>query len=103
MADKFVMLTENGTLYEYRQKGTQILRTSQWGRVVRLKEGATMEALVITKRAEGKRVIEGKGFPTMATLERYASNGISPTPDGCRVEPDGECSHGWPAWTKFTC
>lgn len=36
--------------------------------------------------------------PSIRALEKYSDNGICPTPDGCRVEPDGTCEHGLPSW-----
>lgn len=29
--------------------------------------------------------------------ERAVYDGVCPAADGCRVEPDGECEHGWPS------
>ncbi len=36
----------------------------------------------------------------MAALRDEASDGVvsTPCPDGCQVEPDGECPHGHPSW-----
>ena len=36
--------------------------------------------------------------PSIKTLERWINDGVCKTIDGCRVEPDGECSHGYPSW-----
>jgi hypothetical protein len=36
--------------------------------------------------------------PSVASLERYSDDGICPAVDGCRVEPDGTCQHGYPSW-----
>ncbi len=36
--------------------------------------------------------------PSMTRLERYAYDSVCPAIDGCRVEPDGECPHGYPSW-----
>jgi hypothetical protein len=36
--------------------------------------------------------------PSMATLEKWVSNGIAKATDGCKVEPDGECPHGCKSW-----
>ncbi len=36
--------------------------------------------------------------PSVATMERWMDNGIAPTPDGCEVEPDGTCEHGFRSW-----
>ena len=36
--------------------------------------------------------------PSVATLERWSNDCRCKTIDGCFVEPDGECSHGYPSW-----
>lgn len=36
--------------------------------------------------------------PTVKTMERWMDDGVAKAVDGCRVEPDGECSHGYPSW-----
>lgn len=42
--------------------------------------------------------------PTLKTLESWNSQGFCKTIDGCKVEPDGECSHGFPTWLSiFGC
>ena len=41
--------------------------------------------------------------PNMATMNRWVSDCISKTPDGCIVEPDGMCEHGYPSWLRVLC
>lgn len=36
--------------------------------------------------------------PSMKTLTKQMFDGICKTPDGCNVEPDGTCQHGYPSW-----
>lgn len=36
--------------------------------------------------------------PSLATLIRWERNGTCKTPDGCVVEPDGQCEHGLDSW-----
>ena len=36
--------------------------------------------------------------PTIKQLEEWESEGGCETPDGCWVEPDGECEHGEKSW-----
>jgi hypothetical protein len=36
--------------------------------------------------------------PSIKTLEKWSFDGICKTPDGCRVEPDGICPHGYQSW-----
>ena len=37
-------------------------------------------------------------LPTMATVENWSDTGIARAMDGCHVEPDGNCPHGYPSW-----
>lgn len=50
---------------------------------------------------KGKRVKVVK-IPTLRTLEKYSFDGIAKTPDGCKVEPDGICPHGFHSWLVYT-
>jgi hypothetical protein len=53
----------------------------------------------LTEREAKKWAIaHGKKVPSIATLERWEFNGTCKTPDGCTVEPDGHCPHGFPSW-----
>ncbi len=36
--------------------------------------------------------------PTIATVEKWSNDGIAKAVDGCRVEPDGTCPHGYQSW-----
>ena len=36
--------------------------------------------------------------PSVATMERWMSDGVARATDGCRVEPDGSCPHGCESW-----
>lgn len=36
--------------------------------------------------------------PDMDELESMVINSVCDATDGCRVEPDGICSHGHPSW-----
>ena len=36
--------------------------------------------------------------PSIKTLEKWTYEGYCKTPDGCIVEPDGSCSHGFDSW-----
>ena len=36
--------------------------------------------------------------PSISTLERWSSDCGCAAIDGCWVEPDGECDHGYPSW-----
>lgn len=36
--------------------------------------------------------------PSMKALEHMAFDGVARATDGCQVEPDGTCPHGYPSW-----
>ncbi len=36
--------------------------------------------------------------PSIKTMEKWMNDGIARATDGCRVEPDGICSHGKKSW-----
>ena len=38
------------------------------------------------------------GIPCTSELEEMMFDGVVTTPDGCEVEPDGECPHGHKSW-----
>ena len=43
-----------------------------------------------------RRII--RRVPSLATLERWLSEGIAQATDGCGVEPDRHCEHGCESW-----
>jgi len=61
----------------------------------------SVQAEVFAPCAHYGRVIRVRGdhwAPTIRCLERQMDNGVVETPDGCWVEPDGHCQHGFPSW-----
>lgn len=36
--------------------------------------------------------------PTISQLEQWRYNDECEATDGCRIEPDGYCKHGYPSW-----
>ena len=36
--------------------------------------------------------------PSVKTMEKWDNDGFCRTLDGCKVEPDGRCSHGFNSW-----
>ena len=36
--------------------------------------------------------------PSVSDLKYWSFDGVAEATDGCRVEPDGECEHGYPSW-----
>jgi hypothetical protein len=58
-----------------------------------LKEGVTLEQYQ-TKHPDAIKVCK----PSLATLERWNSDCGCKALDGCWVEPDGTCEHGFDSW-----
>jgi hypothetical protein len=57
------------------------------------------EALALEAKLDENLCIHRRAKkPSFASLEKWSMDGICPTPDGCRVEPDGTCEHGWNSW-----
>ncbi len=61
-----------------------------------LKEGVSFDAY--REKYPSAIIVKGR-VPSFNTIEKWDNDGISKTPCGCRVEPDGYCSHGNPSWT----
>lgn len=40
-------------------------------------------------------------LPPFEDFNTWMLDSICPTPDGCEVEPDGECEHGCPSWLRL--
>lgn len=59
-----------------------------------LKDGADFEEY----KKKYPTVIKIKSVPTVTTLEKWSDAGIAKAVDGCKVEPDGTCHHGYPSW-----
>lgn len=39
--------------------------------------------------------------PDFETLSYWAIDSVCDATDGCQVEPDGTCPHGYPAWLLY--
>jgi hypothetical protein len=52
---------------------------------------------MIYKLKDGTRVLLPLPPPPQELLEGMEEGGCE-TPDGCWVEPDGTCQHGYPSW-----
>lgn len=39
--------------------------------------------------------------PTIELLGRWGFDGVVEATDGCSVEPDGVCEHGYPSWFLY--
>ena len=36
--------------------------------------------------------------PSPQTMTKWICDGVARATDGCRIEPDGSCQHGYPSW-----
>lgn len=39
--------------------------------------------------------------PTIEDLGVWVFDGVAEATDGCPIEPDGICEHGYPSWLLF--
>lgn len=92
-------------LYEAAETGVVIKRAVLGGSATfRLKEGDTVAQWKERIQKNGLMITSKRTtMPSMRTMEKWVSDGIVPTPDGCRVEPDGICEHGWRSFTYHIC
>ena len=42
--------------------------------------------------------VEALDAPDLPTLMQWLDEGVCEATDGCLVEPDGRCTHGYPSW-----
>lgn len=73
-------------------------KVTRISRLLTEEQASAIEAKLDNLGHQHKRI---KKIPGTKTLQKYMFNGICPTPDGCKVEPDGTCPHGWDAWLKI--
>lgn len=64
-------------------------------KAVRTNDPATIASNL---KSRGLTVVKTVKEPSLKSLEKYSDNGVCPTPDGCRVEPDGKCQHNLSSW-----
>jgi hypothetical protein len=108
-ARKFLVVSstkQTATGYALRADGC-VLRRSGDGYSVALKPkagvdvsdaAAAVERIMAKWRAKGCEIIEGGTEPTLSTLIDWSYDGVANAIDGCRVEPDGTCPHGYASW-----
>lgn len=70
----------------------------QWVPFKRLKDGLTEEDFLKKLEANPDWEFDVEP-PTFRQLELWVMNEVAEATDGCRVELDGHCPHGYPAWT----
>jgi len=75
-------------------------RKSNWmlidGRARKIKPELSVEFM--QGKYPEKRIEKCCAPPSIATMEKWVSNGVAKAVDGCRVEPDGICPHGYDSW-----
>ena len=40
-------------------------------------------------------------YPSMEEIEMWVMDSVVDATDGCSVEPDGTCQHGYPSWLLY--
>jgi hypothetical protein len=70
--------------------------------VIRIpKDGINFDEYVRRHAEKGIEILRFK-MPSMKTIEKhYFEDGVVCTPDGCEVETDGVCEHGYPSILKI--
>jgi len=87
----------SGLSIAVRSDGVVLRKTfNGWKRYRRLKTEVTPEQAIKHLMNECG-YIEGVA-PEWQTLQKWQYEGVARTPDGCRVEPDGICQHGYKSW-----
>ncbi len=67
-------------------------------RVIRLKDGVAPREF--EKRFPDARPVNPP--PAISEMESWlCDDGICESLDGCHVEPDGQCEHGFPSWLMY--
>jgi hypothetical protein len=82
------------------KRGFVVEKNGVYGyRVPKLQTEAGRAAFGLALSAAGYNIVKANvPSPSIRTLEKWSDDGICKTPCGCRVEPDGHCSHGSPSW-----
>ena len=64
-----------------------------------LKQDVTFEQYKV-KWPDAVRITDTqyKKKPSVKVMTKWMMDGVAKATDGCRVEPDGVCSHGHPSW-----
>lgn len=68
---------------------------SHWKLYTQLPEDENLGDYVRKQMQKIPEGLHGKNPPVPATLERWAAAGYSRTPDNCKVDLTGKCSHGF--------
>lgn len=69
-----------------------------WKLYGKMKPGEDPQAFVDQRRSDK---FFGCSVPSYKALMRWSTEGLCETPDGCLVEEDGKCTHGFPSWLKL--
>lgn len=84
------------------ERGKEMAKNKNWflinGRAKNMKAHCTLEFL--TNKYPDMTIKKIGCPPSMATMERWVSDGVAKATDGCRVEPDGNCQHGHESWIR---
>lgn len=87
-----IAVKEDGTVFERN------LLSGKWIRRGRVKEGILVEAFIQRRLDNGWIPYRMGMVPSWRRIEKMCEDGIAKATDGCQVEPDGTCQHGFPSW-----
>lgn len=81
-------------------EGPQLVVLVNKRRLYKLRAGVTLEAMQAKYPDKQIEVVEP---PSQEELREAVFDGVCGTPceEGCDVEPDGECCHGYPSWLRL--
>ena len=68
------------------------------GHLLGFKTEPTPERVAELKTKHPEWLIIAANKPSLGTLMRWSEDGVARAMDGCKVEPDGTCEHGYPSW-----
>lgn len=84
---------------------TMIKRGRTWKLKSRKKPEVSLEDWVARKLEMKAKLpawaLKVKAIPSLKALEKWSNEGYCMTPDGYKVEPDGESPNGVPSWARI--
>lgn len=92
-------------MYYFSKKGDVVVEIDGDAAYVRDVNGRYQVARLLVEEDEFVRrrpylvPLSEDEIPTEEQIARWIDDGVCPAViDGCEVEPDGRCPHGWPSW-----
>lgn len=102
--EAFAHVLQAGRIYEYREDGTVWVKSfgEEYRKYASKKEGVDLSLWLKTKKERIATMEEwrtvAEDFPSLRQLKKWDNDGVSKTPSGWTVEPDGYGPDGSPSW-----